>query len=187
MEITRQESEAGENLFDYTITDEGKQLHIQMNKEGNLYWLMDDPEPADYASFTITKENEYLYSLFYRLYLQVMKYQKPTKKPVQTTIAGYMLTGDGSITWHSDCDNYDECDTLKMSQVDEEFVLEFVHQTKDFPLYYKPGMFDICFAGKNSRYQPYNRFFINMFEKLQDYDPNYHQVHLEELAYKKKK
>ena len=191
MEVTRQQNKTAteEQLFDYTITDEGKKLEIKVNQSGDLYWLMDDTEPSDYAVFTITKENEVLYSLFTRLYLQIMRYQEvgPNEETKQMSMTHALLTQHGNIAWYSDKDQMDETDIMTMSNVGDAFELEFVHQTKDFPLYYKPGMFDICFSASNSRYYPFNQAFMGMYRDLQQYDPEYHQVHIDEIEFQKKK
>ena len=44
----------------------------------------------------------------------------------------------------------------------------------------------IRFRNSGSSYQPFNILFMDVFNKLQEYDPNYHQMHIEEYAYQKK-
>lgn len=191
MKITRQQNKkfTEEQLYDYTIEEEGKKLQIKVNRSGDLLWLMDDQEPSDYAVFTITQENEYLYSLFVKLYIQIMRYQEVSKddQDKQMSIAHYLLTNNGNITWYSDKDDIDETDVLSISKKEDAFELEFAHQDTDFPIYHKPGMFDICFAAKDSRYYPFNQMFMSMYRELQQYNPEYHQIHIDELDYAKKK
>lgn len=45
----------------------------------------------------------------------------------------------------------------------------------------------IEFDRNNSLYNPFNKVFINMFEELQKYDNQYHQIHIEEIEYEKTK
>ncbi len=188
MEITRRPNKKDDSLYDYTIREGEKSLLIKQNEKGNLYWLMDDAEPSDYATFTITKENEYLYSLFAKAYIQIMRFQEVSREEEakQMSISHYLLTNNGNITWYSDKDDIDETDILSISKRDDVFELEFAHQDTDFPIYHKPGMFDICFASKDSRYAPFNKVFYSMYQSLQEYDPTYHQVHLDEIEYQKR-
>ena len=44
----------------------------------------------------------------------------------------------------------------------------------------------IRFRNSGSRYNPFNIIFMKMFNKLQEYNPEYHQIHIEELEYQKK-
>ena len=37
-----------------------------------------------------------------------------------------------------------------------------------------------------SRYSPHNIVFMRMFNELQEYYPEYHQIHMEEIEYQKK-
>lgn len=92
------------------------------------------------------------------------------------------------IIWHSDDDYFAEADRVKISELEEAILLEF----------YRPPIRDINsslrnlntisirFRNSGSTYDPLNIIFMRMFHQLQDYNPDYHQVHLEELNYQKK-
>ena len=49
-----------------------------------------------------------------------------------------------------------------------------------------PGSISIRFRNSGSLYDPFNMIFMRMFNKLQNYDPEYHQIHFEEINYAKK-
>ena len=44
----------------------------------------------------------------------------------------------------------------------------------------------VRFRNSGSRYDPFNCVFMRFYQRLQEVDPNYHQVHIEELIYRKK-
>ena len=197
MEITRQENKADDNLFDYELTEDEKKLKILLNKKGDLYWLMDDSEPSDYANFTITRENEIVYSIFDRLYSQIMEYNPKRAKAhyslsdeaeFNNSISRMMITSNNRVNWVSDDDEFTEGDLLTIVKTqDEEIILEFFHQVTNMPFIYKPGMFDIGIKRTNSRLDPFNKLFYEMYLELQQYDPKLHQIHIEELSETDKK
>ena len=92
-----------------------------------------------------------------------------------------------TIEWHSDDDRYERSDCVKINKVDDTFVLEFIRPsiTEDNFIYRTPGCISIRFRNSGSTYDPYNMIFMRMFNKLQEYDPDYHQIHIEELTYRK--
>ena len=50
-----------------------------------------------------------------------------------------------------------------------------------------PGRICIRFRNSGSTYDPFNIIFMRMFNKLQEYIPEYHQIHIEEMNYSKKR
>ena len=71
---------------------------------------------------------------------------------------------------------------LEIKYQEDKYIITF-HQGKEdfgFPTY------AIRFRNSGSRYEPYNLAFMNMYNSLSEYDPNYHQIHIEEYLYNKK-
>ena len=44
----------------------------------------------------------------------------------------------------------------------------------------------IRFRNSGSKYKPFNICFMRLFNNLQNYDPDYHQITIEEYNYKRK-
>ena len=197
MEISRQKSKTDDNLFNYELKEGKRTLRILLNREGNLYWLMDDEEQIDYTNFTITKENESVYAIFERLYSQIMAYDHKKAKAhysladeeeFNNSISRLMITNNNRVNWVSDEDEYSKGDILTIVKTPEdEIILEFFHQVTDLPLIYKPGMFDIGIKRKDSRLDPFNKLFFEMYLELQQYNPELHQIHIDEINYRKTK
>ena len=103
-------------------------------------------------------------------------------------LAAYKLLFDGEkIEWHSDDDSYDRAEVLTIKKVNDNFLLEFTSpKIDDFDFIYRTiGTTGIRFRNSGSTYDPYNVIFMRMFNKLQEYDPDYHQLHIEELTYRR--
>lgn len=47
--------------------------------------------------------------------------------------------------------------------------------------------YTIRFRNSGSRYNPFNINFMQMYNSLKEYDPNNHQIHIEEYLYKQNK
>ena len=88
----------------------------------------------------------------------------------------------GIISWHDDESIFEEGNVVNIIPGDEEFVLEFVPGIKCDPY----DMIGIRFRNSGSTYTPFNSVFMRMFNQLQDYDPNNHQIHIEEYLYNQK-
>lgn len=100
----------------------------------------------------------------------------------------YQKLFDGeTIIWHSDDEEYNVADRVKIHKEEDNFVLEFIRpQITTDKLIYRPlDSISIRFRNSGSTYDPYNMIFMRMFNKLQEYDPDYHQIHIEELTYRK--
>ncbi len=142
---------------------------------GDLYWsLMYVRErlgiPNSY-SFVITKENEYLYNSFERLYTAI-KDNKPFSNSNLDDASRNMIVPDnklfinGKIEWHSDELPYEEASILTISKKKELYIVEFRLSDKINLL--STHSIRICNSG--SRYYPYNVPFMNMYNELLDYN-----------------
>lgn len=89
------------------------------------------------------------------------------------------------IDWHSDDFIYENASRVIIKPVEDEYEIIFVKSKKE----YDDGMFmtfSVRFRNSGSRYEPYNILFMDMYNKLKEYNPNNHQIHLEEYLYNQK-
>ena len=159
--------------------------------------------------FTITKENYFLYSIFETLYeniknchinylddeldveldeenkKQILQRSEELKKELQERekLNSRRLFQNDKVEWHSDDYDYDESSILLIEKLEEEIVVSFVKGRTD--VLDKTFAIRICNSG--SRYQPFNILFMQLYRKLIDYMPEYHQIHLEEIMFDMKR
>jgi len=62
----------------------------------------------------------------------------------------------------------------------DKFRLEFILQNKKMSHY-----IDVRIRNSGSRYIPFNQVFMKLYNSLQEYDSDYHQIHIEEYMYQK--
>lgn len=195
------EVEKSKNYFNYdvfTINTDNGIFQISYENNLDLYWgfipnkIM--PECNDSYSFYITKENYYLYDAFLGLYTAIKERRPYSNSPYKLYddikdkkvkyIDKYIdnLYKDGKIEWHSDDFPYDEGSILSIKREKDKFLITFTRSKKDdiFRTFY------IRIRNSGSFYEPFNITFMNMYGKLKEYDPNYHQVHIEEYLYNQK-
>ena len=113
---------------------------------------------------------------------------KETNERIKKTTKYDLLTKDNSITWYSDDASIEAADVVRLSIVEGGILLEFTRPDLDptkNPFYY-PGLLNIRFSNSGSRYDELVNIFNRMYQNLQEYEPDYHQIHLEELDYQKK-
>ena len=182
------------------ITDDGI-FGIMFGGNLDLYWyywpkenIIDWPL---FKTFTITKENYFLYQKVNELYENI-KEQKPYQKiePLllveqdlknsnelkKRDYAYEKLFQDGIIKWYSDDAPLEEASRLEINRLEESYTITFYQGKEE----YNFPTFSVRFRNSGSRYNPYNFAFMNMYNNLGEYDPNYHQIHIEEYLYSKK-
>ena len=165
-------------------------------------------------TFIITKENYFIYSLFEnlmddiknaRIYIPIKPNDyEEDEEDIWNIVSEdkmeemnayykkrsmYQKLFDGqNITWHSDDDEYSVANRVTIKQLEDTFVLEFTSPeiTEDKFFYRTPGSIAIRFRNSGSTYEPFNIIFMRMFHRLQEYNPEYHQIHIEELNHQKK-
>lgn len=204
MNITKELSELG--LYNIKIEEDNKIFEMIFCGNGDLYWHLNNKNDnkSSIQKFIITKENYELFSLFTNLFynlenINIYKpfdfdltlcenYEEKNKLYQEAKIANerlknrreyYELYHDGIITWKSD-DSFDEerYNEVMIANNKDSFKLTFTFKEK--------WTRSIRFRNSGSSYQPFNILFMDTFNKLQEYDPNYLQMHLEEYAYQKK-
>ena len=88
---------------------------------------------------------------------------------------------DDTVLWYSDAEVMEDACYLRIEKLEECYKIIF-GKSKD----YKCLVYSIRFRNSRSRYNPYNCLFMHMYNKLCEYDINYHQIHMEEYLYQKK-
>lgn len=88
---------------------------------------------------------------------------------------------DGSVLWYSDDIEKEYASFLKIDKFDECYKITF-GKSKCYNYF----TYSIRFRNSGSNYHPYNCLFMNMYNKLSEYDTSYHQIHIEEYLYLKK-
>ena len=197
-----------ENTYNYELRDNDKSMILSF--QGNLDFYMSAISYKDNRdkkiSFTITKENYAIYSLFDELFrdieecnifsvdetrLEFMDDEDEIKEyyeriermnnDLKTYSAYKRLIKRNLITWKSDDRDYGEPDFVKIYRGEDAFYITFVRQSEEL------HMGTVArFRNSGSSYDPFNIPFMKFFNKLQEYDPEYHQIHIEEVILQKK-
>lgn len=203
VEINKDKDTNGYDKFKIT-TDEGN-FNIMFGGNLDLYWSYWPKENIRdwplFKTFTITKENYFLYQKADELYIRIKErrpYQKAEKDDYATFLeeldlgtlnetskidyAYEKLFQDDIIKWYSDDAPLEEASRVEIEKIEDAYTITFYQgkEEYDFPTY------TVRFRNSGSRYHPYNFTFMNMYNSLSEYDPNYHQIHIEEYLYNKK-
>lgn len=180
----------------------------------DLYWNIQNkhfvpvPDDTSTKTFTITKENYHIYSLFEKLYDDILNcniftvldfelerceseeekqeliIQKENMNNSHKKYEQYKsLFHDNVIEWRSDDFPYDDASFVTVEKQDESFTITF-NKSGEVDFLYQT--YAIRFRNMGSRYTPFNMIFMRMYQELMNYDPDYHQVHIEEYLYQKR-
>jgi len=171
----------------------------------DLYWSINNlnaDDEIDYETFTISKEDPVIYSLFEQLYSSIANCEVFEVSDIENALATneeeiksinernikaneeaknsdeYKRLFDGhAITWISDENGYKKESIVKISKGEDKFVLEFARKLKDDPYNWpsENGFFaiNIRFRNSGSSYQPFNQLFMKMYNALEDYEPEH--------------
>lgn len=188
-----QEVERYENGWGYDTfvikTDDGS-FEILFAPNGDLYWrylsekcILNDKETQE---LTITKENYFVYELFYKLYESIKnnKVFYDDEDYFEVNERENKLFKNNMIEWYSDELPIDITSKLTIKKEEETFKVIFQKSKKT-----QDGIsltYTIRFRNSGSKYEPFNISFMYMYNELKGYDPNYHQIHIEEFLYKQK-
>ena len=175
----------------FTIKMDEGAFEILFAPNGDLYWrylceenILDAPERKE---FTITKENYFIYGLFFDLYRSIKQnkiYFDIEESDCFHVKGENKLFKNGVIDWYSDEFPDDIASRLIIKKEEESFKLTFIKSKEDYD-----GIFmtySIRFRNSGSRYHPYNIVFMNMYNKLKKHDFDNHQIHIEEYLYNQK-
>ena len=194
MEINRTENDF--HSYDYCFIDGEKKLTILFARNLDLYLMINDDQlmkfrEARTLSFDITKADYDVFCLFDSLYQDIMDCKIYEMRDVKDTYRyeySKLVDSNQCITWISDEDQEEIGDRFTMAKVnDDAYRLTFYRNDKVPDFGFKSPMYiSIRIRNSGSRYQPFNCVFMKMYQDLQNLDPNYRQIHFEELQYMKK-
>lgn len=180
----------------YILKDRDKNLIIDFTNVGDLfiYLILSHKSLPINNTFTITKENYFIYNLFLELYTSIknrtpytnskifkdndkIKYQKiPThnKSPFH----------DNIIDWYSDDSPNEFASRLIIEKKPNSFNLTITENTEFYI-----DRHSVRIRNSGSKYNPYNVAFMSLYHNLEDYPYNYpyHQIHIEEYLYQQRK
>lgn len=205
MEVKRRFNEQG--TFDYVLSEEDKKLFINYVGNGDLYFIFVKNKNCNSNCFEITKENMSIYNVFLELIIELnnpklhkvssleLKFCETREEEMKlyNKVDEYNynlekqdnykeLYNNGVVCWHSDDYPYDVSDVLKIYINGEKIILEFTkNKLQDYG-----NAVSIRFRNSRSHYTPFNYLFMDMYNELNEYDPDYHQINLEEICYQKK-
>ena len=194
--------------YDYYLTDGNKKLGIVYCDNGDLYFTSFDRNKE--TDFFITKENMIIYNLFDALYksfkngdvFQVSDYDLSQCSDINENRSLYTqifeanqnlknselykkVFNSGKIIWISDDSisfDYKNADSMTISNEGEYYKLRFTYYEDLYP-----HLRSIRIRNARSRYKPFNALMMDFFNNLQNYNPEYHQIHIEEYLYKQEK
>lgn len=202
-EINKTKDTNGYDKFKIT-TDDGS-FDIMFGGTLDLYWSYWPKEPINNwpisKTFNITKENYFLYQKVDELYTRI-KQQRPYKKIDKDEYLSFLeeldleninnlekedyayelLFQNGIIKWYSDDMPLENASRVEIKKLEETYTVTFFQGKEEYDF----QTFSVRFRNSGSRYNPYNFAFMNMYNSLSEYDPNYHQIHIEEYLYSKK-
>ena len=199
MEVKKQKTDFGYNI---TLIEDSKRFSILFGGNLDLYFIiknLENKEEMTYETFVITKENMFIYTLFERLFYDIKScnvYKSDEYNNIDRLNVGlkrseeYKKLFDGSsITWISDDDDYKQDQMVRITKQNEAFVLEFIVSFEKKEEYWmdRPSntSISIRFRNSGSKYNPFNVIFMNLYNSLCNYNPEFHQIHIEEIEYQK--
>ena len=173
-------------------TDEGI-FYISVEGTLDLYWtyipnksILETPNSY---TFTITKENYLIYEEFLKLYNNIREKKPYYNISYETKIKDEKVDDNGlfidnTIKWHSDEFIYEYASILTIEKLQDTFNVTFEKSKEHNENFYMT--YAIRIRNSGSRYYPYNIPFMNMYHNLKQYEPDCHQIHIEEYIYKNK-
>ena len=199
-------------IYNYEFISKDNKLNISFCGNLDLYFTI---YGENINEFTITKENMTIYNLFDNLYSDIeniniydeehfplyIETEEEKKEYLKEKKDEYRLhnrsnynelfnKNNKTITWYSDETAKEVANYLKIIKEEDNFKLEFYTQPyiegydRDFNSKYSTT---IRFRNSGSRYEPFNACFMRLFNNLQKYNPDYHQITIEEYNQKVKK
>jgi hypothetical protein len=199
MEIKR-EKRQNKYYYDYYLTNDDVTLKIMHGEQNDLYFMCLTDKKEE--TLRITKENYELYVLFKKIIedIQNPKIFELTEEDVKNSQDLYelkekynrwnqalknsnynMLYHQGKVHYFSDDEKKELANSFIIEEQEDEILVTFILKDKQ-----NKGPV-IHIKDDTSRYKPFNTVFLDFFWKLQEIDPAYHQIHLEEYAYEKRK
>ncbi|MBQ3435786.1 MAG: hypothetical protein IJH13_02055 [Bacilli bacterium] len=180
MEVVRVK---GESDYSYTIIDNNKSLNIFFDKYLNPYFTCKNLEKEDkYILFHITEEDYSIYTIFDNLYRNLTKEVVDEKKKRKCKNKRH----GKAIVFESDNDIFSsinekeqQSNSLIIAKEETDIIMQFN---------YKNNINNtIRVDNSKNQYNHFKEAFIEFYDDLQNYDPEYHQMHIKEYKYLTKK
>ena len=144
------------------IANEGI-FNIYCDINSNIYWspsIYDMLVSSSEYKYTLNKDDRYAYNIFNKLYDDIIH--------SDASCENVQLIENGKINWHSDCFDYDAASVLTISKDEyDNFIIHFRTSKMvldDVSSFVSPA---VQINITNSRYAPYHRAFIDMYESLE--------------------
>ncbi len=196
MEIRKKKNEEIKD-YDIILIDDDKKLLIYFAGNQDLYMGIYNGQNIGLKNisidFDITKENYEIYCIFDNLYKEIIEghpfgfYSNYDVDYRNSGCYTNLVDKDKNIIWISDEGPDEEADKMIISKIDDMYRLTFIRNEIDNEFYMKcPDGICVRFRNSGSRYKPFNAAFMGMYQRFQNIDENYHQIHMEELIYTKK-
>ena len=200
MELTRHH--IFENTsYNYEMKEGDKVLQIFYAGNLDLYFVLATKQIMENEnislSFDITKENYDLYVLFDALYKEIKEGKVfedarqisclLDEKDYKKTEEYKRLVHGDIIEWISDDGPRDAEDRMTIEPQEDSYRLTFYRNDKPLDIGWK-SHFGITIRIRNSgsSYAPFNCVFMRLYQRLQNIDPKYQQISIEEYTYMQK-
>lgn len=212
MIVKKEKNNSG--IYDISFIEDNKIFKMIFGGNGDLYWALYDLNNSKLIKkciseqFYITKENHEIYESFNTLYNDIKEcnifefdewdlfyceteeeinekiIEKQQRNKEMTNSSSYkMLFNNDIISWRSDDCYYENANIVNIIKEDNQFIIDFkLLEENDISIGNA-----IRFRNSGSRYDPFNILFMKQFNKLQNYDLDNHQIHMEEYIYQKTK
>lgn len=187
-----------DKYYAFDINTDAGCFSIAFGGNLDLYFMYKHEEPfydtPDSKDFYITKENYFLYSLFDELYNDVKNYNIFTIDNFDNEFDWLnskndflerdknnprRLFKDKKLEWHCDDFPYDVAGNFILEQFKDYYKLTF-NKCMDDSIY---ASYSVRIRNSGSRYGYFNIIFMRMYNKLCSYEPDFHQIHIEEYIY----
>lgn len=193
------------NWYNYFFTNGEDELGIIFGGNGDLYFTSGFHHDKDETKFIVDKQHMFLYSLLEDMFadyerceiFKIGRLKCHTREEYKKRIEQIdemnqnlrdsevykSVYSNNTITWVSDdsmSTDIEESNTVKIVKEEDKFVFNFTYNEKELI-----SSRSIRFRNSGSRFEPFNLIMMKFFNKLQEYVPEYHQIHLEEFAYDK--
>ena len=196
LEIKKIQNYINEKIFDFKITQDDKVLNISLGGNGDLSFSINrsDYEDIDHLDFDITKENEELYNLFDRLYKKIVNcdiykikkenaeynneeyremmifHYEQCNKELKESKKYLNLVQNGTISWKSDNQLYEEASILNIHKEGDKYRLEFILRNNK-----KTEYIEVEISNSGSKYYPFTLPFMELYNLLQNIEVYSHQ------------
>ncbi len=202
------EKNSDEDWYNYYFINGKQRLEILSLGNGDMYFH--SLSKAQESTFLITKENMFFYNLFSQLFnafeeasvfhvcesdlLRCANEEEKQRiydevdnrnQSLKETEIYKKVYHNQKITWISDDSiSFDDqsADSLSITKKIDYYSLKFAFYEDEFP-----HIRSIRIRNARSRYKPFNMLMMDFFNNLQNYDPNYHQMHIEEYIFQQNK